>query len=286
MNNLGSGWSLVMQDLTMVDFELHPSGDFYAMTSPNDFSSQAKTLWRSKDGGDTWEVLNSLGIPADFRWDLCVAKTGILYVTGYYDHSVKIAISEDEAQSWVYKVIPDIYVLGDIAVNDRGQIFTPSVDIPSKVLTSADDGDSWYYLPNYPFDPYPSFLGPMLSPDGYLYIVFSNGLMLRTKKSSEQGAYIRGQVARDADMDCNTPDALDPLKNWVVELKGENTFYNSTNEQGRYTFFVDTGSYAIKAVIPQNLWWSLCDSVQEIEANDLLNSDTANLPLFPSLIAR
>ncbi|MBC7776637.1 MAG: T9SS type A sorting domain-containing protein [Phycisphaerae bacterium] len=281
MDDWGSGWSLVMTNVIMVDLELHPSGDFYAMTSPLDLSSQDNDLWRSQDGGQTWEVLNTLAIPKAQRFDLYISKTGTLYVTGYFEHSIKVAISADEAQTWTYKVIPEIYTLGEIAVNDRGQIFTPSVIPVSKVLTSADDGESWYYLPDFSMNPYTSFLAPVLSPDGYLYNIFANGLMLRTKKSTEEGAYIRGQVTRDADLDCSTHDAQEPLKNWVIELEGESTFYNSTNENGRYTFFVDTGNYTVKIVIPQKLWWSLCDTVQEIVATDLFGSDTADFVVLP-----
>ncbi len=281
MSSLGAAWSLVMPDLTIVDIEEHPSGHFYAMTTPNDFSSQAQTLWRSQDGGQTWGVVNTLAIPSDFRMDLSASITGALYVTGYFDHSMKVAISEDEAQSWVYKVIPDNYTLGEITINDRGQIFTESLDPLTRMLASADDGDSWYYLPSYLFNPYPSFLNPVLSPDGHLYSIFSNGLLLRTKTSTEEGAYIRGQVTRDADLDCSTHDAQEPLKNWGVELKGENTYYNATNENGRYTFFVDTGYYAIKTIVPQKIWWSLCDTVQEIDATALFDSDTANFVALP-----
>ncbi len=280
-SDLGAAWSLVMPDVTMVDLEVHPSGDFYAMTTPNHFSSQAQTLWRSQDSGETWEILNTLAIPSDNRQDLCISKTGALYVTGYFDHSMKVAISEDEAQTWAYKVIPDIYSVGEIAVNDRDQIFNPTLNPTSRVLTSADDGDSWYYLPSFLLDPYTSFLAPVLSPDGYLYNIFANGLMLRTKSSIELGAYVRGQVTRDADLDCSTHDAQEPLKNWVVELKGENTFYNATNPYGRYTFFVDTGHYTITTEIPQKLWWSLCDTVQEIDATNLFDSDTANFVVLP-----
>ena len=274
MDGFGGGWSISISDAALDNFEDHPSGDLYAMTSPLDYSSQNKKLWHSDDAGETWEEVNTLSISPVSRMNLHIDKNGKLYVTGYYDHANKVAISEDGGLSWVYKTIPNIYSTGEIVANSLGQIFTTVHLQEPSVLTSADQGDSWYYLPSF-LDNSGTFNDLVLSPDGRLY-VNGNEIMSRSRTSTEQGAYIRGQVSKDADVDCSTLDAQEPVKNWVVKLDGENTYYNSTNEYGKYTFFVDTGLYTVTTLAPQNLWWSLCDSVQEIDAKELLNVDTAN----------
>ena len=96
---------------------MHPSGDLYAMTSPLDYSTQNQTLWRSQNAGTTWEIVNSLAIDPSYRADLVIGIDGKIYASGYYDHSMKVAISEDGANSWVYKPIPDNYTFGALVVN-------------------------------------------------------------------------------------------------------------------------------------------------------------------------
>lgn len=276
-SSFGNTWTLSIPGLVLADFETHPNGDLYAVTSP-DISLQNKGLWRSHDQGETWEELTNMPILPDFRFDFHIDQHGFLYQFGYADHTMKLAISTDEGEQWVSKVIPDNFVWEEMAVNSLGQIFLLSFDYPYKIITSADQGDSWYYLPQIPDI---NFSKQVISPDGYLYVLGYNGNCYRSRNSTELGAYIRGQVTRDADLDCSTPDAQEPLENWGLVLEGSNTYYNSTNANGRYTFFVDTGIYTIKAITPQHIWWTLCDSVQTIEALEEMNSDTADFVAIP-----
>lgn len=282
-NGVDGIWSTIIPNEALYTLEEHPSGDLYALTESLDNSLQKRTFWRSQDAGVTWEEITTLALAFDLnkRWALEIAYDGNIYIQGFYKNTVKMAISTDGAVTWDYKTIRDIYP-GRLlfAVNNIGRIFTQSIFSQVKIFTSADSGESWYSLPSYNIDQ--NYLNGMeFGPSGQLYVLPGSGTMYRTITSTEQGAYIRGQVSRDADVDCSTYDPQEPLKNWAIELEGKNTFYNTTNENGRYTFFVDTGQYTIKAVIPQNFWWALCDTIQEIDATDLLSSDTVNFAALP-----
>ncbi|MDO8971874.1 MAG: T9SS type A sorting domain-containing protein, partial [Saprospiraceae bacterium] len=181
------------------------------------------------------------------------------------------------------KTIPISLTTWRLNVNDLGQLFViDPANFTNRVLSSADGGDSWYYLPVFPQGT-ESLGAGIISADGHLYYQRNDGALLRSKNPTQFGAYVRGEVAKDADMDCSTPDAQQPLKNWIIALEGENTYYAITNDLGRYTIFADTGNYTVKAQIPQTLWWALCDTSQVIEANELMNADTVNFVALPLL---
>jgi len=271
--DLGSSWSTVIPDGSMAALAEHPSGALFAFTTPMG-SNAPQTLRRSTDAGATWTEISTLAVSPNQRLTLKVDINGKIYVTGYYDHSVKLAVSNDEGTSWEYKIIPDIYAGFDLAVNDIGLIYT-SAGNDIQMLSSADGGDSWYYLPNYS-DNTSLLNGLEISPSGRLYLVPSSGTLYRTTESTEQGAFITGHVRRDADAECSTPDAQEPLQNWNVTLDGENTFYSTTGTDGRYTFFVDTGAYTVQVTTPQNLWWGLCDSLQTVQSDSLFSTDTVD----------
>lgn len=271
--DLGSSWSTVIPDVSITALAEHPAGALFAFTTPTG-SNAPLTLRRSTDSGATWLEISTLAIPPTQRQSLKVDINGKIYVTGYYDHSIKLAVSHDEGASWEYRTIPDIYAGFDLAVNDIGLIFT-SAGNDIQILTTADGGDSWYYLPTYS-DNTNLLNGLEVSPSGRLYLVPSSGTLYRSTASTESGAFIRGHVRRDADAECSTPDAQEPLRNWAVTLEGENTFYNTTGTDGRYTFFVDTGTYTVQVTTPQNLWWGLCDSIQSVQSDSLFATDTVD----------
>ncbi|MBP6825412.1 MAG: DUF11 domain-containing protein [Saprospiraceae bacterium] len=273
-DNLGGNWTTIIPNVAINTLVEHPSGDLFAYTTPLNVD-YPKTLWRSTNEGITWIPVTTLTFSPDQRRALHADNNGKIYATGFHDNAMRLAISADKGATWEYKIIPDIYAFDDfIAVNDIGRIFL-SAGNDVKIMTSADGGDSWYYLPEY--SDHTSLLnGLELSPSGILYIVPSSATLYRSTASTEQGAYITGHVRRDADMECSTPDAQEPLKNWVVELEGEQNLYASTNADGRYTFFVDTGNYELHAVTPQTLWWSICDSVQTVQSDSLFQIDTVD----------
>ncbi len=270
-SNLGTTWTTIIPDASLITIVEHPSAGLFAFTAPVGTTTPL-TLRRSTNAGTTWTEISTLAIPPSQRQSLKVDLGGKIYATGYYDHTIKLAVSADEGATWEYQIIPDIYAGFDLAVNNIGLVYT-SAGNDIQILTSADGGDSWYYLPKYSDNT--SLLNELeIAPSGHLYIVPSSGTLYRSTASTEIGAFIRGHVRRDADAECSTPDAQEPMKNWVVALEGEITLYTATNPDGRYTFFVDTGAYTVRAEVPQNLWWAICDSLQTVQSDSLFSTDT------------
>lgn len=273
-NNFGANWQLSIDAAELVEFYEHPSGDLYAFTANQGSSFNGENLWHSQNNGATWVEITNHGLTPTFLRDFYIDNNGNLYITGYHNNALRVAISSDEGLNWTSQIIPDIFSHANVVVNDLGHLFSVSTTPESKILCSVDGGNSWYYLPEHPNDG-DTFSELELSPEGQLYVI-RFGTMLRSKNSTEYGAYIKGKVALDADQDCSTADAQQGLKNWVIKLEGDLSYFSATNQDGQYAFFADTGFYTIQAVVPQQLWWSVCDSIQEIEATDLSNVDTVN----------
>ncbi len=76
--------------------------------------------------------------------------------------------------------------------------------------------------------------------------------------------YIQGNVFEDANLDCDLAGNEDGFKEWTVVAKGqgaEKTFYGSTDEFGNYSILVDTGSYILDVVTPNDYWLSCTENL-------------------------
>lgn len=70
--------------------------------------------------------------------------------------------------------------------------------------------------------------------------------------------YITGQVFFDRDGACDLDPSDPPLKEWLVKVTGGNqTYFGTTDENGRYLVLVDTGRYNI-TVLPATQYWESC----------------------------
>ena len=273
-DDLGNTWNTILPNVVMRELVQHPTAGLFAYIASQVSPPSSSTLWRSVDEGVTWAEITNLGFSLSSTSNPAVDTFGNLYVSGYFNSNRTLAISGNAGGTWQYKTMPEQNAGPPLAVNDLGIIYATAGD-ESQVYTSADGGNSWYYLPNYVQESY-SLNDLKISPSGYLYVVPPSGPISRTTSSTEFGAFIRGHVRRDADAECSTPDAQEPLRNWAVTLEGENTFYNTTGTDGQYTFFVDTGLYTVQVTTPQNLWWGLCDSLQTIHSDSLFSTDTVD----------
>ncbi len=273
--DLGQTWTnIFFPDASLIQLAQHPGGRLFAIVAekgtawPND-------LFQSTNDGQTWTPVLTLNFPYPQQLAIDVGPNGEIYVLGYNNGS-KLAISNNEGVGWQYKTIPSNVAASILGVNEIGIIFTYNHQ-EKQVQVSADGGNSWYGLPKYEEDATPVTLSDLeLSPAGNLYLALEAGKIYRTVMPVNQGAYITGHVRRDADAECSTPDAQEPLRNWAVTLEGENTFYNTTGTDGHYTFFVDTGLYTVQVTTPQSLWWGLCDSVQTVQSDSLFSTDTVD----------
>ncbi|MBL7808263.1 MAG: DUF11 domain-containing protein [Saprospiraceae bacterium] len=279
MDRFNGIWNLSMPNAAIIRFaENRTTGKWFIYTNPIDFSSSQNILWQSSDHGQSWSLVQSLDWPNSYLYELRSDLQDRLYVSGYYDHAMRLAISEDGGETWINHVIPAIYTFGELAINRLGHLFNILYDNSGQILASVDRGASWYTLP---------YFGQStvhileVSNDGYLYATDYNGYLVKSSKSTESGAYIHATVNRDADLDCSTPDAQEPLKNWNITVSGEEDYYGTTGENGYCSFYLDTTVYSVKTRVPQALWWSLCDSVQTVEATQPMGSDTVRFVALP-----
>jgi uncharacterized repeat protein (TIGR01451 family) len=264
--DFGLSWQNILPDKTILRLEQHPAGSLFAVMVPADWvNDNDARFYRSNDNGNTWEIMSISGLPeTTTALHLIISDNGDLYLTGFTGEPYWIAFSNDLGSSWTVNKIPYGGAYGPVAVNALDHLFTMAGD-NQDLYESVDRGASWYQLPESSFG---WLNGLEISPAGYLYALPQQGEGLyRSSQSTLQGGYIRGSVRRDADMDCSTPDAQQPLQNWIVELTGEQNYVANTSASGQYAVFADSGQYEVRARVSQDLWWSLCDSIQTVSLN-------------------
>ena len=257
--DFGDSWQSTFTGSKVIHLVQHPNGTLFMVAAPMNDTND-KHLYRSSDNGANWEEIPVTEF-ASYQgfYELAMGPEGELYASGY-DHYLKIARSDDLGETWTYESLPDAYAIGPLAINALGHLFT-NAGAEVKMFSSVDQAMTWYQLPSYA-ESVSILYGLEMSPSGYLYIVPSGGLVYRTAQNTQTGGYIRGRVLRDADADCSTPDAqAGPMRHWPVKITGTETFYASTSESGQYSFFGPAGTYDVEAQVPQNLWWTLCDSL-------------------------
>ena len=89
-------------------------------------------------------------------------------------------------------------------------------------------------------------------------------------KTNEEGNSLNfhaiGEVFIDEMPDCSSTDGI-PLKDWLIEAKGANTYYTYTDENGQYDLLLDIGTYEVR-VIPASDYWQPCVEEVIVEATD------------------
>ncbi|HHH49942.1 MAG TPA: hypothetical protein ENK52_03065, partial [Saprospiraceae bacterium] len=98
---------------------------------------------------------------------------------------------------------------------------------------------------------------------------------------------IHGKVFHDSSSDCLFQTDERNLANWMIEARGEQTFYGTTDENGHYSIPVEQGDYIV-SIRPPNAYFSPCQNNYNItlaEANDTSILDFAMQTLIecPSL---
>lgn len=94
-------------------------------------------------------------------------------------------------------------------------------------------------------------------------------------------SYLMGNVYRDGNLNC-TPDQNEPgFNNWLVEAKGNYTFYGFADTLGNYSILVDSGSYDLGVITPGQYWGS-CLGTHTVQVNqkDTVITDFPIKPLI------
>lgn len=271
-------WILLLPNFQVKQFSEHqPSGKWFIVAIPDSIPFAKPALLTSVDHGLTWMEVSFFNQPGLYFANLRTDNSHKVYVTDLINSTPRISISENGGLNWKHQIVPHTFANGTFDLNAMGHIFA-SISLPTEqILSSTDQGSSWYLLPAFKkIQTYKTLIA-----GGYIYSISSTGYLIRSTKSTESGAYIHATVNRDADLDCSTPDAQEPLKNWNITVSGEEDYYGTTGENGYCSFYLDTTVYSVKTRVPQALWWSLCDSVQTVEATQPMGSDTVRFVALP-----
>ncbi|MBL7825809.1 MAG: DUF11 domain-containing protein, partial [Saprospiraceae bacterium] len=264
--DFGQNWQF-NSTATIQAMTFHPSG---VILATNNF-----TIFRSIDGGIQWNNTALDGvISIDNLW---TSPDGLNYVIGTKNFSTYILFSsEDAGQTWVeLGELPTLDFDYELAFSSNGYIFLSD---NNQVFGSFNRGETWQSLPLFKEEDPISFIYKnrlSITPEQRLYVTSQELHHYMSKEPVMNGALVEGHIKVDSDADCSTEDSQAPFKNVVIEAKGTNySYYTNTDDQGKYLFFVDTGAYEVKPKVPNQLWWSFCDTAQLTVLTELFEHDT------------
>lgn len=85
----------------------------------------------------------------------------------------------------------------------------------------------------------------------------------------------QGYIYNDNNVNCLKETGENGFENWVIEIRKSNgaTVFTTSDSTGYYEVVVDTGTFTVKAHLPNNLWDFCVDSVI-ITSNQLSNLDS------------
>ena len=210
------------------------------------------------DGTPKWYQWFDLVTDGEFDWDdefrsVYEAENNDLIAVGYAGtngfniDALLVAFDADDGNELWKKNY------GDDEKTDSGESVAPNID-------------GGYVIAGYNSKGFPLFINDVL--------------LIKTDREGDIITnFITGTVFGD-----NEPcQGLDPedrrLEDWIVVAKGtDRAFYGTTDEDGRYSIRVDSGSYEV-TVVPSNDYWEPCVELYSVEFNEFY--DTTSQVDFP-----
>ncbi len=274
----GQSWSIVTDSIRLRKLIRHPSGLLYAaMDSSATTSGGVQTtytiIYKSTDDGITWSrTLN------DAIKDFTINALGEVFAK----RTGKLFRSIDNGNTWSSWADGLPNSPNRIASNMGSQLFLSGTN--NTIAMSVTNGNSWQTMPpnvsyntsnnsNLSFDPSGKLYAPTHGSSG------QDGLF-RTTNSTLAGAYLTGEIFKDADGDCSTKDPETTLHNWVVRADGVDAWYANTDTSGRYTMFLDTGAYFLSSKPAIGVLWQSCGDSLPIQLAELLDTTTQDFPIL------
>lgn len=137
----------------------------------------------------------------------------------------------------------------------------PGLDNGKTAVTTPDGGVAIAGISEPFFDP----LGNG-QPDGYLVKADANGVIFTS--------YLLGKVFRDFNGNCLLDAGEPDLRDWIIKASSPNlTRYTVSRPDGSFQIAVDTGTYAVTLITP-NDYWKACNGIV-----------TASVPAFNDTVA-
>lgn len=262
------------------------------------------------EGAEVWSKYISTD-QAEEGHDLVVTQDGGIVITGYQGFSADLLLTKySAAGDSLWTTIVDVYGEGEagnaiIELADGTLVITGIIEVTGANVDvliatfNADGGDFWFtHIGNDETADFGQDISNTM--DGGYVIAGYNSLLVNffndlTLIKTDVGGnvltnFIEGHVFVDVDEDCpemSEPDFGDiPLEDWIVQIKGENnTYFGTTDENGFYNVRVDTGSYDVSILIP-NDYWAACIDNGEYDLppiTDFYETALANFPILPAV---
>ena len=108
---------------------------------------------------------------------------------------------------------------------------------------------------------HPSLLFEITSISNNTATVYSaQDVTLKPGLINGQVTQLSGNIFRDGNMNCMSDAGEEGLSNWILAIEGNNhIFYTSTNTDGDYAIYLDSGDYVITPQV-SNSYWQLCQN--------------------------
>jgi uncharacterized repeat protein (TIGR01451 family) len=281
--NSGQSWEFVHENGQNygLDMAFLASGRILAIFDNN--------LYTSDDNGATW---NLKSVPFVIgQSSIKVAPQGEVYWLNIYNSTDDSFIwrSTDNGDSWVK--LPRAYSISqfpypEIAIANNGFLYAALEK--TEILLSVNQGETWQTLPHpvpspvFNYGAWAWINGLAITPSQHLMVSTHNYDFFTTNASLTEGATITGFARKDADADCSTADAQEGIFNRIVTAQTDQfAYYTTTNTQGNYVLWVDTGVYALTLQNPNTVWWENCDTAQTVVIPQFYTTDTVNFAAIP-----
>ena len=211
------------------------------------YNTQGTLLWEKRFGGALGDELN----------DLVELQDGSLVVTGHTESSVS------DVNVLLAKLTPTGDLLWQRSIGSDGLI-----EIGAKLVSIPGQG---FAIAGYN--------APILS-------LFNDALLIKTDTEGFiRSNTIRGRVVHDKDGSCDD-DASEPgIAGWMVKAEGrEKSFFATTDSLGRYELTVDTGSYRVELLRPNEHWRSCVAGGYSVAMTRFYDTTTLAFPMRPNQV--
>ncbi|MCC6280271.1 MAG: T9SS type A sorting domain-containing protein [Saprospiraceae bacterium] len=163
--------------------------------------------------------------------------------------------------------LDDMYIVHTDA--DGGVIWEPRIgkggfDAGLGIVATADGGAAIAGRSE-------QFVGPTVESKVYLVKTDANGLIFTS--------YLEGHIFKDANLNCVRDNGEGNQENWIVKVEdGGFVRYAVAKSDGSFTMAVDTGTYDITLITPNN-YWQTCEDAITVVVPAFYDTVLADIPV-------
>lgn len=289
------GSSFALENLTRL-----PDGGFIgagAWANPGTpavirFDALGDTLWTKtfafSTGDDLWDVEPA----SDGGFLACGGATGF---AGINPIVIKMDANGNEQWQHIYDIL-HAKAVSMAPAPDGGFVLAGSLDhyiwyptAPAGFLMKiGEDGAvQWQHTLEENWGGYARLAGVEPASDGGYIAAGEAGWKAFLMKTDGQGNSITniltGSIFSDPDFNCTYDAGEDSLGGWKLSIEGDGPVqYATTDAAGKYSITLDTGTYIITVLPPNNLW-EACVTSYAVQLESFYDTTTVDFALQPAI---